>query len=135
MIAKRLQAILSRHADSVVDGLDSFPCFHKYGIMESDDAVRKLAALAQSSRLMIFRALVQAGPAGLYAGEIGMRLGLTPATLSFHLKELSQVGLIHARQQGRFIYYAPDFSAMNGLLDYLTENCCRGDAPQCSPTE
>jgi ArsR family transcriptional regulator len=94
--------------------------------MKIDTAVTRLAALAQASRLALFRLLVQKGPEGLAAGDIAERLGVAPNTLSFHLKELSNAGLLKSRQEGRFIYYAPDFKAMNGLLDYLTENCCVG---------
>jgi ArsR family transcriptional regulator len=94
-----------------------------------DIAVSRLAALAQGSRLAVFRLLVQRGPEGLPAGEIASRLKLPAATLSFHLKELSNAGLLKSRQEGRFIYYAPDFKAMNALLAYLTENCCAGGDP------
>jgi len=93
--------------------------------METVSALRSLAALAQETRLRVFRLLVEHGPLGLPAGEIGRRLGLPPATLSFHLKELATAGLVSARQQGRFILYATDFSAMRGLVAYLSENCCR----------
>ena len=103
--------------------------------MKSLDAVNRLYALAQESRLAVFRLLVQKGPQGLCAGDIGERLKLPPATLSFHLKELSNAGLLIARQEGRFIYYAPDFETMNGLVSYLTENCCNGQACEvaCAP--
>lgn len=94
--------------------------------MESSGALAALGALAQATRLAIFRLLVSQGPAGLAAGEIGEHLGLAPPTLSFHLKELSHAGLLRSRAQGRFIFYAPDFDAMNALLSYLTENCCAG---------
>lgn len=94
--------------------------------MKSELAVARLYALAQESRLAVFRLLVQRGPEGLPAGEIASRLKIAAATLSFHLKELSNAGLLVSRQEGRFIYYAPDFKAMNGLLAYLTENCCAG---------
>lgn len=96
--------------------------------MKSIDAVSKLYALAQESRLAVFRLLVQQGPEGLSAGEIAGRLRLAPATLSFHLKELSSAGLLTSRQEGRFIYYAPDFPEMNELVGYLTENCCGGQS-------
>ncbi|HVR94588.1 MAG TPA: metalloregulator ArsR/SmtB family transcription factor [Casimicrobiaceae bacterium] len=96
--------------------------------MESKTAVQALGALAQETRLAIFRMLVQQGPAGLSAGSIGDSLKLAPATLSFHLRELSQAGLVRARQQSRFIYYSADFSAMNALLGYLAENCCRASS-------
>lgn len=103
--------------------------------MKSETAVARLAALAQDSRLAIFRLLVQKGPDGLCASEIAGRVGLPAATLSFHLKELSNAGLLQSRQEGRFIYYAPDFDAMNALLSYLMENCCdgKGCGPICIP--
>lgn len=94
--------------------------------MKLKEAVVGLSALAQESRLSIFRLLVQKGPDGLCAGDIGAKLDLAPATLSFHLKELSHAGLLTARQDGRFIYYAPDFKTMNGLIGYLTDHCCDG---------
>lgn len=90
-----------------------------------------LAALAQESRLATFRLLVQAGPEGLPAGKIGEGLGVPAATLSFHLKELSRAGLVQSKQAGRFVIYSADFSAMNNLVGYLTENCCDGNP--CSP--
>ena len=96
--------------------------------MNIDTAVLRLAALAQESRLAVFRLLVQRGPDGLPAGEIATRLKVPQATMSFHLKELSNAGLLKSRQEGRFIYYAPDFKAMRGLVDYLTENCCAESA-------
>lgn len=99
--------------------------------MESQNVVTALSALAQESRLAIFRLLVQAGPAGMAAGRIGDALGLAPATLSFHLKELHRAELILSSQEGRFIYYRANFQAMSGLLAYLTENCCRAT---CGPT-
>lgn len=94
--------------------------------MENKNAVRALAALAQESRLAIFRALVEQGPDGLPAGIIGEQLGLANATLSFHLKELSNAGLITSRAEGRYIFYSVDFTVMNALLGFLTENCCKG---------
>jgi ArsR family transcriptional regulator len=96
--------------------------------MKAITAVGRLAALAQESRLAVFRALVQAGPEGLCVSDIGAKLKVAPATLSFHLKELAHAGLIRARQDGRFIYYAPDIKAMNDLIGYLTENCCGGQS-------
>ncbi len=92
---------------------------------ENRKAVEALAALAQESRLAIFRLLVEQGPEGLAAGEIAERLALPGATLSFHLKELTHAQLVTARQAGRFIYYSANYQAMNGLIDYLTRNCCR----------
>lgn len=94
--------------------------------MKAAQAVRALGALAQATRLDIFRLLVKAGPAGLAAGRIGGTLEVAPATLSFHLKELAQAGLVEARQENRFIYYSADFGRMNDLLAFLTQNCCEG---------
>lgn len=102
--------------------------------METNGAVRALAALAQETRLAVFRLLVQQGPSGLAAGEIAHRLKLAPATLSFHLKELAHAGLVTTRQDGRFIFYAASFSSMNALLAFLTENCCAVDGAACSST-
>jgi ArsR family transcriptional regulator, arsenate/arsenite/antimonite-responsive transcriptional repressor len=98
--------------------------------MESNDAVRALAALAQVTRLDVFRLLVQQGPSGMAAGEVAEHLAIAPATLSFHLKELSHAGLVTSRQDGRFNFYAANFTAMSELLAYLTENCCAAD---CGP--
>jgi ArsR family transcriptional regulator, arsenate/arsenite/antimonite-responsive transcriptional repressor len=95
-------------------------------------AVQALGALAQESRLAIFRLLVQAGASGKAAGEIGADLKLAPATLSFHLKELNLAGLIVAKQQGRFIFYSAHYARMTALLKFLTENCCAGDAVPCA---
>jgi ArsR family transcriptional regulator len=99
--------------------------------MNRDRAVTSLAALAQATRLEAFRQLVQAGPAGLAAGELSERLGISPPSLSFHLRGLAQAGLVRSRQQGRFVYYTAAFDAMQSLLDFLTENCCGGAA--CAP--
>ena len=100
--------------------------------MEKTDAITALAALAQETRLDIFRLLVQAGAEGMPAGRIGERLGLPSATLSFHLNQLRQAGLITFRREGRSLIYAAEYAAVNGLLAYLTENCCRGDASACA---
>jgi ArsR family transcriptional regulator len=94
--------------------------------MDSNLVVRALSALAHESRLAIFRTLVVAGPDGMPAGEIGQQLSLAPSSLSFHLKDLSHADLVKARQEGRFIYYSANFDAMNGLVGFLTENCCSG---------
>ena len=104
--------------------------------METTEAVQSLSALAQASRLAIFRNLIQAGPAGLAAGAIGEKLNLPPATLSFHLAGLTRAGLARSRQDGRFVIYSADFGRMNELVAFLTENCCGGAscAPQsCEP--
>lgn len=98
--------------------------------------LKALAALAQDTRLALFRLLVEQGPAGLTPGRIAAALDVPPATLSFHLKELAHAGLISARQESRFIHYSANFDAMNGLVGYLTENCCRVSgscAPACAP--
>lgn len=104
--------------------------------MKNDAAVKLLSALAHTSRLAVFRMLVQKGPEGIPAGEIAEKLKMAPNALSFHLKELSHAGLVRSRPEGRFVIYSPDFRAMNGLLAYLTENCCAGSskAPACTPT-
>ena len=95
-------------------------------------AIDALAALAQETRLEIYRLLVKAGPPGLPAGRIGEELDLPPATLSFHLAHLARAGLAQSRQDGRFVIYSADFNSMNELLGYLTENCCSG-AGRCVP--
>ena len=99
--------------------------------MEIKDAVLQLGALAQESRLNIFRLLVQHGAEGLAAGRISELADIPPSSLSFHLKELTYAGLIVPRQDGRFVIYAANFDVMNGLIGYLTENCCGGNS--CSP--
>lgn len=96
--------------------------------MEHTVATRSLAALGHSTRLSIFRLLVEAGPAGRLAGEIADALALPGATLSFHLKELATADLVAGEQRGRTICYRANFDAMNGLVAYLTENCCGGDS-------
>ena len=90
-------------------------------------AVAQLAALAQETRLAIFRLLVEHAADGLTPGAIALKLRLAPATLSFHLKELANAGLLADRREGRFIWYRPDLQAMNRLVSYLTENCCRAN--------
>ncbi|MCP3985623.1 MAG: helix-turn-helix transcriptional regulator [bacterium] len=94
--------------------------------MDKQIAISALAALAQETRLDVFRVLVQAGPEGLPAGAIGAALGIASATLSFHLKELKSSGLVQCERQGRSRIYSPSFSAVNELIDFLTANCCRG---------
>ncbi len=94
--------------------------------MKTKQVLAALAALAQESRLAVFRLLVQAGPEGLAASRIGAQLDIAPSSLSFHLKELSHAGLIVPRQDGRYIIYSADIAAMNGVIGFLTENCCGG---------
>ena len=99
--------------------------------MNTKSAVLLLSSIAQEARLEIFRLLVQVGSEGLAAGAIGEKLQIPPSTLSFHLKELSISGLIKSRQISRFIYYSANYEVMNGLLTYLTENCCAGKVTCC----
>src|SRR5665647_1449189 len=96
-------------------------------MMKPAQVVKALSALAQPTRLAIYRLLVQRGPDGMAAGQVSEKLKVSPATLSFHFKTLSHAGLIESRQDGRFIYYAANFAEMNDMLAYLTENCCGGD--------
>ena len=102
--------------------------------MDIKDAVTALAALAQDTRLAIFRLLIEAGPEGVPAGHLADALQVPPATLSFHLKELSHAGLAHARPQGRFVFYSADFERMAGLMTFLTRNCCKGMPHECLTT-
>ena len=94
--------------------------------METKTAIHALAALAQETRLSIFRALVRAGPEGLPAGAIAEAVDAPASTVSFHLKELASAGLITARQESRFIYYAAEYAQMSELVAFITESCCRG---------
>jgi len=105
--------------------------------MKTTDAIQSLAALAQGTRLEIFRLLVQKGPEGLAATTIAEKLGLPNATLSFHIKGLTHAGLVSARQEGRFIYYAANYPAMNALVGFLTEICCAGTdcGVDCQPVK
>ena len=107
--------------------------FYIIGNMKIKNAVEALSALAQESRLAIFRLLVQAGKEGVPAGVLGEQLGIPGATLSFHLKELSHAKLIKSRTDGRYVIYSASFVEMDKLIAYLTENCCAGDATQCAP--
>jgi DNA-binding transcriptional ArsR family regulator len=99
--------------------------------MKTDAALAALAALSQRTRLDVFRYLVESGPQGAPVGSIADALKVPAPTLSFHLKELSHAGLVSSKQEGRFIRYAANFAAMNGLIAYLTENCCRGQPELC----
>ncbi|MES2256893.1 MAG: metalloregulator ArsR/SmtB family transcription factor [Pseudomonadota bacterium] len=94
--------------------------------METKDVLAALAAIAQESRLAVFRLLVQVGPDGMAATKIAEQLDIAPSSLSFHLKELTYARLITSRSEGRFVIYSADVVVMNGLIDYLTENCCGG---------
>ena len=105
--------------------------------MKSKAVVKALSALAQENRLAVFRLLVEQGPDGLTPGVIAEKLRIAAPTLSFHLKELANAGLISAEQQGRSIVYAADFLAMRGLVEFLYHNCCgvgvEGCGPECVP--
>ena len=100
--------------------------------MKTTEAVHLFAALAQETRLAIYRALVQAGPEGLAAGRIAEAVGTPASTLSFHLKEMAATGLIRSRQEGRFVIYTANFAAMTELVNFLTEKCCQGSSA-CQP--
>jgi len=104
--------------------------------MKTSGVLVALAALAQETRLAVYRLLVEHAPEGLPAGQVAERLGVPHASLSFHLKELTRAGLIVPRPDGRFVWYTADLDAMNGVVAYLTENCCRSGAvcdPKCAP--
>ena len=99
--------------------------------MQEAQVIRSLSALAHEARLRVFRALVVAGPEGLTPSALAEQLGIAPNALSFHLKELAHAELVSQERQGRNVLYRAAFPAMNGLLSYLTENCCQGAA--CTP--
>ncbi len=101
-------------------------------MMESSQVVEALAALAQPTRLAAYRLLVACGPEGMAAGQIAEKLNASAATMSFHFKTLSHAGLIVSRQDGRFVYYSANFEVMNGMVAYLTENCCGGNPAACN---
>lgn len=106
--------------------------------MLAEETIRALAALAQEHRLAAYRLLVQAGPDGIAAGALAQALGVPPSSMSFHLAQLSNAGLVSQRRESRSLIYSADFAAMNGLLGYLTENCCAGaqcgTEAGCTPT-
>lgn len=99
--------------------------------MKENDIIKALAALSHASRLRVFRALVVTGPAGLTPGQLCEQLDIPAATMSFHLKELSNAGLVHPIREGRNLIYSAQFDHMNNVISYLTENCCKGKG--CAP--
>jgi DNA-binding transcriptional ArsR family regulator len=99
--------------------------------MEEKQALSAFAALAHETRLAVFRLLVRQGPAGMPAGDVAQRLGIPPATLSFHLKELERAGLIQATRRHRQILYATDYAGTRELLDFLMRDCCQGHPEIC----
>jgi len=101
--------------------------------MKAEKAVAALGAIAHEHRLAAYRMLVQRGPEGLPAGEIAEKLGMPPSSLTFHLQQLLHAGLVTQRRLSRQLFYAADFAAMNGLVTYLTENCCGGESAACAP--
>ncbi|HKM62618.1 MAG TPA: helix-turn-helix domain-containing protein [Acidisphaera sp.] len=101
--------------------------------MDSSQAVHALGALAHDTRLAIFRMLVERGPDGLPAGVIAERLGVPPSSLTFHVQHLHRAGLVTQRRLSRQLIYAADYAAMNGLVGFLTENCCGRDTDACAP--
>ena len=101
--------------------------------MEIGTAVQSLSALGEPTRLAVFRQLVEAGPGGLVVGQLAEHAPVSPGALSFHLKTLSQAGLISSRKEGTFVRYTANFAAMNALIAYLTDNCCGGHPEQCAP--
>ena len=101
--------------------------------MKLTDAVQSLSALGEPTRLSVFRLLVTAGHSGLVVGQIAEHLTVAPGTLSFHLKTLAHAGLITSRKEGTFVRYVANFDTMNGLVGYLTENCCGGHPERCAP--
>lgn len=113
--------------------------FYKIGMMKNNEIIASLAALAQESRLALFRLLVKRGPEGYTPTHLTEKLGVPGPTLSFHLKELQRAGLIEARREGRFLYYSPNFAHMNQLLEFLTDNCCsladKDCGSACAPPE
>ena len=102
-------------------------------MMKPAQVVKALAALAQPTRLAIYRLLVARGPEGMAAGQVADKLKVAPATMSFHFRTPSHAGLVESRQDGRFIYYAANFTVMNAMVAYLTENCCGGNPDACMP--
>ena len=100
--------------------------------MKTPQVIDALGALAHEHRLAIFRLLIERGPEGMSAGRIADRVGLVPSSLTFHLQNLQRAGLITHRRESRQLFYSADFTAMNALVGYLTENCCAESGLECS---
>jgi ArsR family transcriptional regulator len=118
---------------SRVDALAGVGEFDNNRRMETRAALKALAALAQDTRLAIFRHLVELGPDGAVAGSIAESLDIPAATLSFHLKEMTHAELLESTQEGRFVRYTANLAVVQDLVGYLTENCCGGDVSKCAP--
>lgn len=101
--------------------------------MKTADAIASLSALASEARLAVFRLLIKRGPEGYTPSDLASRLDIPATTLSFHLKELSHAGLVMSRREGRNLYYSPNLDRMNGLVAYLTDNCCSLASEECGP--
>jgi DNA-binding transcriptional ArsR family regulator len=111
--------------------LDERLFFYNYEIMKSPDVVKALGALAQESRLAVFRLLVKRGPAGFSPGVLAEKLGIPAPTLSFHLKELQNAGLVDMRRESRFLYYSARFDRMRELVGFMTDQCCSQADEEC----
>jgi len=101
--------------------------------MKTPQVIDALGALAHEHRLAIFRLLIERGPAGLPAGRIAEKVGLVPSSLTFHVQNLQRAGLIAQRRESRRLIYSADFTAMNALVGYLTDNCCAESSAECCP--
>lgn len=121
-----LHSAVAAGTRSITESLTWLNYFHYYRSMKTSRAVAALAALAQESRLAVFRLLIQAGATGMAAGKISETIGIPPSSLSFHLKELTHASLVTSRQEGRFVIYAANLTTAADLVAFLTENCCGG---------
>jgi ArsR family transcriptional regulator len=101
--------------------------------MEMTEALSAFSALSQETRLSVLRTLVRKGPAGLSAGDLAEALGVAAPTMSFHLKELANAGLVLSRKEGRSVIYAADYAGVRALVDFLMADCCQGDPRLCGP--
>lgn len=129
----RLDGRAGRHVPGAVSWI-IVSDFHRIETMKSEDAVLALGALAQESRLAIYRLLVRRGPEGYTPTDLVGKVDIPAPTLSFHLKELQRAGLISSRREGRFLYYSASFERMRELLGFLTDKCCSLADTQCDST-